>query len=85
MAVSSGQVAVGTAPVIVFDASGDATRAIIRNQGTASVFIGGSGVTTGNGFELTSGSTLTLTSAQDSTDDFYAVAAVTGTVHRLVW
>ena len=49
----------------------------IANRGTASIFVGGSSVTTANGFELAVGERLSMT-LRPSDGGLYAVAAEAG-------
>lgn len=83
MAFSSGSVSVGTSAELVFDAGEDYPRVILKNtHATNTVFLGAAGVTTGTGFELVAGATVTL---QDITADLYAVATVSGSLRYLAW
>ena len=57
MAVSSSQVTVGTTATLLADGSehwsNNPLRVFVRNDdGSASMFLGGSGVTTSNGYEI---------------------------------
>lgn len=58
--MTAAQVSVGTSATSVFAADVAAARATVRNAGAASVFLGPAGVTTGNGYELTTGSVVEL-------------------------
>lgn len=80
MAVQPDQVAVGTTATELTTAPTDTVAGqslAIRNKGTASVYLGGAGVTTGNGFELAAGESLSVDLAEG--ERLYAIAA-SGTV-----
>jgi hypothetical protein len=85
MAITSGQVAVGSTPTLIHDAADDYQRLQLKNAGAASVFLGGSGVTITTGYELAPGASISMHNIQDSDDDLYARAAVSGTVHYLAY
>ena len=87
MPFTGAQVAVGTsatsvlAPSTLGGAPGSSIKgpksSVITNQGSASVFLGGSTVTTGNGYELKAG--LSITVDISGGDTLYGVCA-SGTV-----
>jgi hypothetical protein len=86
MAFTAAQVAVGATPTLVLNAGDDFPRLQVRNaSATSSVFLGGPGVTTATGYELVAGASIAIHHAQDSSDDRYAVAAMSGTVHYLAY
>lgn len=77
MAVASAQASVGTSASKIIDPGLDDARqdfaASIHNKGTVSIFLGGSGVTTGNGYEVGAGEAVSL--VLTGSDAVYAVAA----------
>jgi len=60
VAVAAAQVSVGTSATSVLQAGDAGVEAVVRNAGAASVFLGGSGVATTDGYELEVGSTVRL-------------------------
>lgn len=86
MAITSGQLTVGTTPTPVHNAGDDYSRLIVKNtSATTAVFLGGPAVTTTDGYSLGAGEILRLDHAQNASDDLYAVATVSGTVHYLAY
>lgn len=81
MAVSSGQVSVGTSATSIVSASNGASVRV-RNAGSAAVFLGPSGVTTSNGYELAAGSAVDLV-LEAGEEVFGIVATGSETVHFL--
>lgn len=84
MAVSSVQLAVGTAPVELTAVDSDGNHAqsvLMTNVGAAAVFLGGAGVTTTNGYSLAAGASLSVDLTGD--EKMFAVAAVSGSLHVL--
>jgi hypothetical protein len=65
------QITVGTSPTLVFSGTG---FFVLRNAGSASVFLGGSGVTTTTGFELPTASPYIQVTTHAG-DSIYAVVA----------
>lgn len=63
MAVMSQQVSVGTSGFRLdsgLSASTALVSLLVRNRGTVAVYVGGSGVTTGNGFQLDPGESMSI-------------------------
>jgi hypothetical protein len=86
MAVSSGQISVGTTPVLLTVADtdsvyGSAIAVRVPSAATAPIFLGPAGVTTTSGFELAVGASATVTLGGG--ESLYAVAASAQTVHVL--
>lgn len=79
--IANARVTVGTTPTLLTTTETDTmagSRLLVRNSSaTASVFLGGSGVTTANGYEVPSGASVSL--VLDSGDALYAVVGV-GTI-----
>ena len=85
MAVSSSQVSGGTSATLIFsDAGGMAGfQVTLKNKGAAAVFLGPSGVTTGNGYELAANDVLTRECAPG--EEIFGIAASgSQAVHVLV-
>lgn len=76
MAVSQSRVTVGTSVTLIGSPETDGDRrssVIIRNRGSVSIFIGGSGVTSTNGFQLDAGESITAEFI--ASDSIYAVTS----------
>lgn len=82
--LASSQTTVGTSAskLSVADDNTGGESVVVRNRhATASIYLGGSGVTTANGFEVLPGESVTLDLRGE---DVYAIAGVAGvTVHVL--
>lgn len=61
MAMTSAQVSVGTTATALAQVTSPTEVTVKNTDGTAAVFLGGSGVTTSNGLSLAAGATLGLT------------------------
>lgn len=59
----------------------DMIRVYLRNTGATDVFLGAPGVTATTGYNLASGSSLSVVIRDD--EELYGIAAVSGTVHIL--
>lgn len=83
MAISSNQVTVTTSATRLDPSTGVPTGAVlVRNRGSAAVYLGGSNVTTANGFQLDAGESVPMDIR--SGDALYGVVASgTQTVHVL--
>lgn len=79
MAVTSGQVAVGSTATAL-NTAGAGQHLVLVAQSTG-VFVGGSGVTTSDGLELPNGTPLAV--QVDPGDVLFAVHATSATVHVL--
>lgn len=81
MAVVGSRVTVGTSAALLASGAGTDTAqgvsALVNNRGAASVDLGGSSVTTGNGYELEAAKSVSI--ALQPEEELYAVAA-SGTV-----
>jgi heptaprenylglyceryl phosphate synthase len=77
MAVAAAQASVTTTASKIVDPSKDDARqdfaATVHNKGTASIFLGGSDVTTANGYEVAVGEAVSF--VLTGSDSLYAVAA----------
>lgn len=76
-----GTVSVGTTATLVCTVGTENDGALIQNNGSAAVFLGGPGVTTSGatqGVQLAASATVAVPSVGGSTHDLYAVVA-TGT------
>ena len=60
MSIVAGQVSIGTAATLIYDATNSDKCEITFQTKTKDVFIGESGVTVNNGFHLVGGQTVTL-------------------------
>lgn len=60
--INTGQVNVGTAATQIAAANGNRFSVVIYNNGTATVYVGTSGVTTGNGHALPAGQAISFKS-----------------------
>lgn len=80
MTVSSQQLTIGTAAVLIADpGDADLMEVRIRNtSATETVFLGGAGVTTATGHSVPAGQALTLQLRK--TDQLHAVTAVSATI-----
>ncbi len=76
MSVVAARVTVGTSavPVVAADVYGKA--ASVRNRGSVSVFLGGSAVTTGTGYELAVGEAVAVPLTDD--DVVYGISGTAG-------
>lgn len=88
MPVSQKTVTVGTTATALFDADTSRRRFIVSNDSGASVFVGGSNVTTSNGIVLANNGSLEVTQ-NFNTDasakyQWFAVSAAGGKVVRVV-
>lgn len=85
MAVQAAQVSVGTTETELTGTQTDATAGqslVVRNRGTADVFVGGTGVATSTGFKLAAGDSVSLELGQG--EKLYGiVAAGSESVHVL--
>lgn len=80
MSMTSAQVSVGTTATVLVTGIKGSAELTIKNAGAASVFLGGSGVTTTTGLDLASGATVGLTVHESL---YGIVATGTVTVHVL--
>lgn len=81
MAASASIVAVTSTAGLLTAADADRSagqRAVLKNTGAATVFVGGSGVTTATGYPLAVGDILNLELSEGGA--LYGIAATTGTV-----
>lgn len=76
MAVTSGQITVGTTATLIVSAVGNGERVHVFNEGGASVYLGPAGVTTSTGYELENRSGIEL--VLEPGESLYGVVA-TGT------
>lgn len=76
-AITPGRTTVAVTATLIYTAATGGATVLIRNAGTASVFLGGSTVTTATGFELLAGDTVTLPIG--ALDTVYGIVA-SGTV-----
>lgn len=58
--IDTAQVSVGTSPTLIVATATGGLRAVLSNGGPADVFIGASSVTTGAGFKLPAGGTISV-------------------------
>jgi hypothetical protein len=85
MTYSSGQVAIGTTPTPIATIPQLAGTIPVTNTGTPTVFLGGPGVTTVNGFPVTTNETVNVpASLSEDNALFGIVASGTSTVAFLV-
>lgn len=75
--ISASRVTVTTSATSIVAAGSDTIGACVRNAGTASVYLGGSGVTTSTGYELPASDTLCMDLLNNET--LYGIVA-SGTV-----
>lgn len=76
-ALTATRVTVATTATLVYTARDGGSSVLVRNAGSASVFLGDATVTTASGFELVAGSAVRLDFTQKS-DTVYGIVA-TGT------
>lgn len=79
MAVSSAQYAITTTPTKIF--LGDGATKVYIHSATGSCYLGGSDVTTSNGFRIDNGDKLTLDTHEDA---IWCVSATSNTLFALV-
>lgn len=81
-AVAAARVVIGTSPTLISQASADLGPVLIKNRGTASVYLGGATVATTTGYELAVGETVSI--ALGGNEAVYGIVD-TGTVlvHKL--
>lgn len=79
--ITGSQVAIGTSAVMIQSALSTRQRFTLRNRGSATVYLGGPGVTTANGFALDPGETITI---DGTTCAIWAISSAANTpVHTL--
>lgn len=81
-AITAARVTVATTATLIYTAATGGSTVLIRNAGSASVFLGPSGVTTAVGFELLAGDAVTLPVGPSDTV-YGIVASGTVVVHTL--
>ncbi len=77
MALSGAQVTVATSATALYPSDSTGTM-LVRNRGSVAVYIGGSGVTTGAGFQLDPGESATMDLPRSGHGGAYGIVA-TGT------
>lgn len=77
MTITPGQVSVGTDATLIVASNSNRIKVRIKNRSGYTIYLGGSGVTTSNGFPLRSGKTFTDTMF---TGAWYGIAAQASTV-----
>lgn len=82
MSVQADQVTVGTSATSVIAAGVAGLRAVVRNAGSTSVFLGPAGVTTTTGYELAAGDSVEVP-VNGGGEVFGVVATGTEPVHVL--
>ena len=81
----SGSVSVGTAATLIVTVPGGFNGGVtLNNAGTASVFVGGSAVTTATGLPIASGATTAVPGGKGTQRGIYGVAAAALTVKYLL-
>lgn len=80
--VTTTEVLVGAASVVLVPGDADGNTAIVRNESANTVHVGGADVTVANGFPVAAGATLSF--ATPSGLSFHAVAAVAGSAVRVM-
>lgn len=83
-AITASRVTVATTATLIFTTTGGTggSNVLIRNPGTVSVYLGGSGVTAATGFELAPGDAVSLQIRRSDTV-YGIVASGTNIVHVL--
>lgn len=88
-AVTTGRITVTTSATLLYTAptsavcpASPACRVLVRNPSTVSVYVGDSGVTTANGFEIAAGDTLGI-NVRSGESLYGIVAAATQVVHTV--
>ena len=71
MTVVAARISVTTAATLLVSGDRDGLRIAVRNRDTDPVYLGGSGVTTGAGFQIDEGESASF--FIDSGDDLYAI------------
>lgn len=83
VAIAAWRVTVQPTPTLIYTAPANGGRVVIRNAGTALVYLGPSTLTIGTGFEVLAGDAVTLTLDQAAETVYGIVATGTETVHVL--
>jgi hypothetical protein len=76
VAVRSSTILVGTAPTLVVDGIAAHGQAFaVKNNGAQTVFLGGEGVTTADGYPLAAGEAMSMDLPSSGAEDVYGVVA----------
>lgn len=82
-AIAAWRVTVAATPTLIYTAPSNGGRVVIRNAGTAPVYLGPSNLTTSTGFEVLAGDAVTLTLDQSAETVYGIVITGTEIVHVL--
>ena len=80
--VNTSEVTAGTASVVLVEGDADGKTAICHNESAVTVYVGGSDVTTTNGFPVEAGGTLSFSTPAGLS--FHVVAATAGNAVRIM-